>query len=318
MTARYPHLYFWLRLFSLLLAAIVILLPALADNLSLFLALFLIIGLGIPHGATDHRIFHVLLQRRGGQPAMLGFYGGYLGLMLVYGLLWWLSPALGLLIFLLTSVYHFGQSNWNYVNLNSGFQALLYLIHGAFVLFLPILAHFKTAQPIVESIIQRSLPELSALLLNGSIGLIIVLNLLTIGLLWLKRELSNQEAWAEVFNLFILLVLFVSTPLLLGFALYFSAWHALSSIQDQISFFRSQKPGYKLKDYVREALPYSGLAILGLMIMVWYSPSIQMNATWGILFIFLSLVTLPHLVLIEMLYQTGQSDKFEWRVDISE
>lgn len=318
MTARYPHLYFWLRLSSLLLVAIAMLLPALAQNLSLFLALSLITGLGIPHGATDHRIFHVLLQRMGGQPAMLGFYGGYLGLMLVYGLLWWLSPVFSLLIFLLTSVYHFGQSNWNYVSLSGGFQALLYLIYGAFVLFVPILAHFNTAQPIVESIIQRSLPELSPLLLNGSIGLIIVLNLLTIGLLWFKRKLSSQEARAEVFNLFILLVLFLSTPLLLGFALYFSGWHALSSIQDQIAFFRSQKPGYKLKDYVREALPYSGLAILGLMIMVRYSSSIQLDAVWGILFIFLSLVTLPHLVLIEMLYRIGQPDKLEWGTTTSD
>ncbi|WP_421797987.1 Brp/Blh family beta-carotene 15,15'-dioxygenase [Haliscomenobacter sp.] len=213
MTARYPHLYFWLRLFSLLLAAIVILLPALADNLSLFLALFLIVGLGIPHGATDHRIFHELLQQKGGKPAMLGFYGAYLGLMLIYALIWWLSPVFSLLIFFITSMYHFGQSNWNYLSLKAGFQVPLYLVYGAFVLFVPILAHFEIAQPIVESIIQWTLPQVPAQFLNGGIGLITIINLGSIILLWLGGKLTKQEVWAEVLNAFILLVLFLSTPL---------------------------------------------------------------------------------------------------------
>ncbi len=312
MTARYPHLYFWLRWFSLLLAAIVILLPALADNLSLFLALFLIIGLGIPHGATDHRIFHVLLQQKGGKPAMLGFYGAYLGLMLIYALMWWLSPGFSLLIFLVTSMYHFGQSNWNYLSLKVGFQVLLYLVYGAFVLFVPILAHFEAAQPIVESIIQRTLPQVPAQFLNGGIGLITIINLGSIILLWMKGKLTNQEVWAEVLNAFILLFLFVSTPLLLGFALYFSAWHALSSIQDQIAFFQSQKPGFRLKDYIKAVIPYTGLAIFGLLMMIWYSNSIQLDSTWGILFIFLSLVTLPHFLLIEMLYGVKQTNGAAW------
>lgn len=312
MNARYPHLYFWLRLFSLLLAAIVILLPALADNLSLSLALVLIIGLGIPHGATDHRIFHVLLQGKGGRPAMLGFYGAYLGLILIYALMWWLSPVFSLLIFLVTSMYHFGQSNWNYLSLKVGFQVLLYLVYGAFVLFVPILAHFETAQPIVESIIQHTLPQVPAQFLNEGIGLITIVNLGSIILLWMKRKLTNREVWTEALNVFILLFLFVSTPLLLGFALYFSTWHALSSIQDQIAFFQSQKPGFRLKDYIKAVIPYTGLAIFGLLMMIWYSNSIQLDSAWGVLFIFLSLVTLPHFILIEMLYGVRQTTDAAW------
>ncbi len=318
MTARYPQLYLWLRLSSLVMSVLVLLVPGAVQHLSLFLALLLIAGLGIPHGATDHRIFHVLLQQRGGRPAMLGFYGGYLGLMLIYALLWWLSPIFSLLVFLGTSMYHFGQSNWNYVSLNSGFRALLYLVYGTFVLFVPILAHFETAQPIVESIIQRPLPQVSTQFLNGGIGLITILNLVSIIALWMRGKLSKQEVWAEVLNACILLVLFVSTPLLLGFALYFSGWHALSSIQDQIAFFQSQKPGFRLKDYVKAAMPYTGLAIFGLMMMIWYSNSIQLDAAWGILFIFLSLVTLPHLLLIEMLYGMGHATEAEWGTSVSD
>jgi len=318
MTARYPLLYFWLRLFSLLMSVLALLLPGSTQHLSLFLALLLIAGLGIPHGATDHRIFHFLLHRKGGQAGMMRFYGGYLGLMLIYALLWWWSPGFSLLIFLLTSMYHFGQSNWNYVNLGSGPQVLLYLIYGAFVLFVPILAHFETAQPIVESIIQRPLTQVSPLMLHGGIGGITILNLGAIHLLWMRGKLTNQEVLAEVLNTFILLVLFLFTPLLLGFALYFSCWHSLSSIHDQIAFFQKHMPGYRLKNYVKEALPYTGLAIFGLLIMIWCSNSIQLDAAWGILFIFLSLVTLPHLLLIELLYGTGQSVGVELGVTVSD
>lgn len=302
MIARYPLLYFGLRLASLLLAVFALLLPALALQTALWIAPVIILLLGVPHGAVDHFIFKSLLTKVEGPQAMLRFYAVYLGSMILYGLIWWVNPYLSLLAFLLLSAYHFGQSNWNYVSLSKMGQIAVYILQGAFVLGVPILWHFEDAKPIIQAVVPFFDPILSPQLVEWSVALLTLLNLGVIVLLWWQGVLTVVLAKAEAINLIILLALFLSTPLLLGFAVYFSAWHALGSVRDQIAFFRLKKPTYQILDYIKQAAPYSVLAIFGLGVMVLASAQLRTADALGMLFVFLSLVTLPHMLLIDLLY----------------
>lgn len=306
MIARYPLLYFGLRLVSLLLAVFALLLPALALQTALWIAPVIILLLGVPHGAVDHFIFKSLLTKVEGPRAMLRFYTVYLGSMILYGLMWWFNPYLSLVAFLLLSAYHFGQSNWNYLSLSKIGQIPVYFLQGAFVLGVPILWHFEDAKPIIQAVVPLSDIVISPQLVVWSIALLTLLNLGVIVLLWQQGVLAVVLAKAEAINLIILLALFLSTPLLLGFAVYFSAWHALGSIRDQIAFFRLKKPNYQMLDYIKQAAPYSILAIFGLGVMVLASAQLRTADALGMLFVFLSLVTLPHMLLIDLLY-----NKFE-------
>ena len=242
MIARYPLLYFGLRLVSLLLVAFALLWPTLALHTALWIAPVIILLLGVPHGAVDHFIFKSLLTKVDGPQAMLRFYAVYLGSMILYGLMWWFNPYLSLVAFLLLSAYHFGQSNWNYVALSKIGQIPVYFLHGAFVLGVPILWHFEDAKPIIQALVPWSDLLISPQLVGWSVALLSVLNLGVIVLLWRQGVLTVALAKAEAINLIILLALFLSTPLLLGFAVYFSAWHALGSVLDQIAFFASRSP----------------------------------------------------------------------------
>lgn len=302
MIARYPLLYFGLRLVSLLLAVFALLLPALALQTALWIAPVIILLLGVPHGAVDHFIFKSLLTKVEGPRAMLRFYTVYLGSMILYGLMWWFNPYLSLVAFLLLSAYHFGQSNWNYLSLSKIGQIPVYFLQGAFVLGVPILWHFEDAKPIIQAVVPLSDIVISPQLVVWSIALLTLLNLGVIVLLWQQGVLAVVLAKAEAINLIILLALFLSTPLLLGFAVYFSAWHALGSIRDQIAFFRLKKPNYQMLDYIKQAAPYSILAIFGLGVMVLASAQLRTADALGMLFVFLSLVTLPHMLLIDLLY----------------
>jgi hypothetical protein len=107
--------------------------------------------IGIPHGATDNHVFHHVLPRGRALP----FYAGYLLIAAAYGGLWALAPGASLVLFLLLSVYHFGQSNLFYTAIpeDAGVKKLLYLPWGAFNLFPPILFRYDQAAPVIEAIV---------------------------------------------------------------------------------------------------------------------------------------------------------------------
>jgi len=95
MTARYPFLYRILQgsaVFFILLGFFV---PQLLQQSQLFIALGLILLVGIPHGATDYLIFKNLSRPIWGTKRIHQFYFNYVLLMLAYGLLWFLVPEIG-------------------------------------------------------------------------------------------------------------------------------------------------------------------------------------------------------------------------------
>ena len=67
----------------------------------------LILLLGIPHGAIDHVLF---FKKR--KMSQLKFYSIYLGLSFLFVILWHILPVTSLILFLLISAFHFGESQF--------------------------------------------------------------------------------------------------------------------------------------------------------------------------------------------------------------
>ena len=67
-----------------------------------------LVFLGIPHGGND--FFYRKEKNTSGSAKFLVMY---LGIMLLYLALWYVWPMLSLALFLLISIHHFGQSNFN-------------------------------------------------------------------------------------------------------------------------------------------------------------------------------------------------------------
>ncbi|MEL6969754.1 MAG: Brp/Blh family beta-carotene 15,15'-dioxygenase [Bacteroidota bacterium] len=299
MVSLYPRLWQVVLGLSLVLALIGLL--TINANLPLYLAAILILFIGIPHGAADHRLFQQLYQKVYGQRALFLFYLGYLGLMGVVFLGWYLFPVLTLLLFLILSAYHFGQGNFAYLEARSILHYAVYLLWGSWVIIAPILWHFPEAQPVLESLLgfELSLPQ-EFLLEFIPLVLLAVVQLL---LLFLKSALEPRYFRRELASLLVLSLVFYFAPLFLGFAIYFALWHALPSALDQIRFLFKDDNQASTKQYILTALPFSGMAILGIAAVVLIQPELDFSAYWTWLFAFVAALTLPHMLLLDRVYE---------------
>lgn len=315
MVSRYPILYQSIQIATLLAILAGVLFPNLLLQIELVLAVLLIVFVGIPHGATDYLIFKHLSKPFLGTRRMSTFYINYLLLMAGYGLIWWFVPILGLGIFLALSMYHFGQSNWNYVDMRSSFSTgVLFFVWGAYVILAPILLHWEAASPIISSIIQQEAPNLTSQFTIGLLLGLLMVNIFLSIVLWIRGRITQRQFLYELFNLIVLSIMYWVTPLLLGFAIYFVCWHSLSSVMDQIEFFKKMILNYDWKKYIKHTLPLSLLSIVGLIGLYLIAELLGMKTEISLLFIFISIVTLPHMILIDKLYQEWEDTQNKMRL----
>ena len=308
MSSRYPILIRCIQILALLVVLLGVFFPDLLLQIELIIAVSLIVLIGIPHGATDYIIFQYLSKPFWGTESLFYFYRNYLLIMGAYALLWWFSPTLSLIVFILLSIYHFGQSNWNFLEkISKVLKHFLFIIWGSFVLLTPILAHYEQAQPIIAQILGFGPIAIDEGWRYAIIAILFAHSVLFCLYLRFEGKINKIEVRNEVLNLFLLLTVYLFTPLLLGFAIYFVLWHSLGSVMDQISFFKTRMKNYNWKQYVFHAFPLTIMALGGLLGLILLQQKMGINANLGVMFVFISVVTLPHMLLIDKLYE-------EWNV----
>lgn len=292
----------------LILTVIFCLLGGLASGLMSTCEPFLVLGmmllLGLPHGATDHGLF-LALRKDKPTGKKINFYLAYLGVIAGYGLIWYTVPLLAFTIFMLLSVYHFGQSNWVDVKHPNGFLARMhYIMWGVGILLTPILLHGGEAVAIVATMTDTviGLPGQQSIL--WFIGLMAIANLIIMLAMAIAGRISSARLGKEVLGYGVLLLLFFTNSLLLGFTVYFVLWHSLTSIKDQLRFFqRRLSPLLRRQLYGEISMTVVGAFTFCLIL--WFGPgpeaALQPYIIGGV-FIFISLLTLPHMLLVEQLY----------------
>jgi Brp/Blh family beta-carotene 15,15'-monooxygenase len=184
-------------------------------------------------------------------------------------------------------------------------------LSGSFVLLTPIFAHIETALPVIQTLSKN--PKLLTISnelgskLAISLGILMIIHWI---IMIISKQINFKVGFLELFNVFILFGLFYFSPLWIGFAIYFSLWHAIPSVEDQINFFKTTRVNYNLGKYVREILPFSLVAILTLLIAYQFSGNyISVNQGIALLFSFIAVITLPHMIMMDLLYQRMETDK---------
>ncbi|MDF9799991.1 Brp/Blh family beta-carotene 15,15'-monooxygenase [Catalinimonas alkaloidigena] len=123
-------------------------------QLSIFVLLML--ATGIPHGALDHIVFrYIEKQSEDVKVSYTRFFLVYLGIIAGYALLWLQLPQLCLIIFLLMSFYHFGQSQLYYIKWSEKniLKTLLYLSWGALIIIEIIFFNYEASTEVLEGIV---------------------------------------------------------------------------------------------------------------------------------------------------------------------
>jgi Brp/Blh family beta-carotene 15,15'-monooxygenase len=241
----------------------------------------LLLLIGIPHGAGDHLIAQKIAKRENLTFHLKPFIVSYLGIMLVYGALWYLSPLISFIIFISISVFHFGDMEDVYpVDPTKTWLNLVKTIClGSGILSFILVSHWSEVLEITTSM-QVNLPK----------------NLPTFSLLFSLLLLSfgfQKKNFHPFFNTFFALVIGFFLPLIPAFICYFSCCHAITS-------FEGMRIHLKMKtlELYKKLIPFSlGALLLGIIYMNLISNHLQVYP----IFIFLSLLTLPHFLLMHKL-----------------
>ena len=252
-----------------------------------FLAYILVISIGIIHGANDLLILSTKDKKN---KSFIKNLTIYISIILFCVLIYLFSPFIAILLFVLLSAYHFGEEHLGHkIMMNSVFNSIYFLAYGLFIFSLL----FYQSLPDVDKIMLE-LTDTSFTKLQVEITLIACAILLFLGSFYLvvikKRDLKMHLK--ELFYLVLLFLVFNTSSLILGFAIYFIFWHSIPSIIHQVEFISGNLNKKNILFYIKKAMIYWGISLFGLVILYHLVPQIELFST--VVFVILFAVTAPH------------------------
>jgi Brp/Blh family beta-carotene 15,15'-monooxygenase len=276
--------------------------------ISPLICLFLILSIGVSHGALDNLKGRKLFQIFGISNFFI-FYFSYILISLIIIVLWIIVPTISLMIFLILASHHFGKEDTQFLmSENSYLNQLLFFLKGSLIIFAPMYFHFDETISIFKSLLidnetffeSLNLIETNKILLYG----IIVSTLSSILLFTKNFELKKFTIFFDYFS--ILIVNYYFSPLV-AFTIYFCFLHSVRHSISLISQLDENSIANGLKIFIKKALPLTILTatfcFLGLYLL---------NNTYNfdssilkIIFIGLASLTFPH-ILLEYLIEKNE------------
>ena len=255
---------------------------------------------GIPHGAIDHIIF---FKKR--NITQLKFYLIYLGLIIGFVLMWHIAPVLSLLLFLLISAFHFGESQFEDIKLNKILKNSFYFFWGIALLATLIFYNLKELANVTAYFDDTLILEKVYDLKNVTI-LFYFTNIVTLSsmiMLFIYKKIKIERLLSEFFLLFLIHVTFYLFPFIIGFTLYFVVLHSLKVMQDEIEFFKKDNPEFSFLDFLKLLAPYSILSIFftTILLLLSYYSYIPYSIPF-LSIIIISVITLPHAIVMNIFY----------------
>lgn len=261
---------------------------------------------GIPHGALDHIIAKTSAISNGQSFSIQQFLGRYVLAILLYSASWIFFPGISLIIFLLISAWHFGETDLSNA-VDTRAWNLSRMLWGSLVLMLILLTHFEETASVVlritqgTEIAQKTLEHVKIYGTHYFSGAGI---LFFTAAAFANKKNKISISYSYIINLIAILLLCSQLPLLPAFALYFGGWHAIKSFEIIFRFLHDAKEEMATKPLTlwKNALPMTFLAAFGFIFMafIWNGTGLKMDPLPAI-FIFLSIITLPHLDVMDKL-----------------
>ena len=289
---------------SLIFFNICILLSAfefLRDNNHLIISLFLILSLGISHGALDHikgkKLLRILNYR-----STIIFYILYILIGVIVILLWLLFPKILLLTFLIIASYHFGKEDSEFISRRSNLD-LLYLFKGSIVVTAPLLFHKNETLNIFNNL-NFDISQ-SFFILNEYLYIFITISFLANFVISINEQIEVKSLLLMDFASIMLLNYFLNP--ILAFAIYFCFLHSirhsfkLSNELNKNNFIKG------LKEFLIKALPLTILTAFLFLISLFFIKNYYIldNAISKVIFIGLASLTFPH-ILLEYLIEKNE------------
>ena len=273
----------------------------LRDNRLLILSLFLILSLGISHGALDHlkgqKLIKLLKYK-----SIISFYILYIFIGFSIIILWLLFPKFLLLTFLIVASFHFGKEDSEFIHYKQN-QDLVYFFKGSIVITAPLLFHKDETLEIFNYLnfdISQNL-----LISNEFLYLIIIISFFANIYISLNKHIDIKSLLIMDFVSILLLNYFLSP--ILAFTIYFCFLHSirhsfkLSNELNKKNFFKG------FKTFTIKALPLTILtAVLFLISLLFLNNYYFLDSAISkVIFIGLASLTFPH-ILLEYLIEKNE------------
>ena len=274
----------------------------LREDLQIITGFLLIFTFGILHGANDLLLIeniNTTLQTK----SRLKVLGYYVVVVLTGILLFYAIPQVALLLFIVVSAYHFGEQQWE--NVKHELPKLLLVpfqfFYGFIILLLLFTFNDTEVQNIIFNIANISIPIAYFSLLLQASGIAFIG--LSAYLFW-KSEKIRSKLLLEFFYLVLFAILFKSSSLIWGFAIYFILWHSIPSIIDQIKFLNGSFSKKYFLDYCKAAAIYWFISIVGIAFIYFLCKEERLfNALF---FSFLAAITFPHVAVIKEMFRGNE------------
>lgn len=210
--------------------------------------------------------------------------------MLFCVLTYFFSSFLAISLFILLSSYHFGEEHLGEkIAVNSIFNFFYYMSYGVFIFSMLFYESTANVDEIMRELTNTTFTKLQikfSLMLSSFILLVMSLYLV------LKKIIDVKKLLKEIFYLGLLFLVFKTSTLILSFAIYFILWHSIPSIINQVEFVYGDLTKKSLLSYVKKAIIYWVISIIGMFVIYQLIPHMSLFST--IIFVVLFAVTAPH------------------------
>lgn len=261
----------------------------------------LVAVVGLPHGAADHRFAQPRLEPIFGMAWLPVFLGGYGAIAVAVVCGWFVTPGITTVVFFLASAWHFGAEERQFAIGPRWLRQVFRFARGGLVMWVPLVFHGAE----VGEILALMMPHGSGPALSRAISLLTVCAWIMLPIAataWMVQGLTAMRRTGRTRLVLLadnalvasLAVLFAVASPLVGFLVYFCAWHAARGLRRlRIEF------GESWFELARSLAPLTAGAIVLIGLMTWLALArtgwhdTLIRAT----FVGLSAVAIPHLLL---------------------
>jgi len=289
---------------SIVLIGIALTLPDFLNQLTLPILLLSVFIIGIPHGAIDHIMATELYGLKSSLKDHLLFYASYLLIMLIIAVLWIFAPIAGMILFLLISIYHFGQADMEDFMDSSAPNYLWYILRGVLIIGLIVFSDSSTTYPIISEAMRIDLVAFEEFMPDASLSVLVLLSLYAAFTLWGILQNHFKQNLRFVADSALLAGLILVTGPLIGFAIYFALWHSIGHVNEMKEFFESKRKSLSFMEFYKKATPFTLVSLLGLLMLYGINQFLQLEGEFiTLMFILISVLTLPHLFIADKMYR---------------
>jgi len=269
------------------------------ESVQYTIAFFFIFTLGILHGSNDLSIVSKI--KKVATLKKLGlFLSGYILVVVIAALVFYVAPKVALLFFILFSGYHFGEQHFhNIVKKNSIYRGFLFISYGLVVLFLILALNISEVSLIIQDIIGYTFDI--SVYYYCLLACFIVFALLGVKY-YLDQIFDFKTIVYELFLLLVFFIVFSSSNLIWSFAIYFILWHSIPSIVEQLDYLYKEISWKSFLKYIKKSFVVWLISIMGIGSLLYFFKD-DKQILLPIIFSFLGAITFAHSFVISKMFK---------------